>query len=70
MQRLVTTPIVGLSMLALVITGCGTVTGGAVGAGAGAAVAAGTGNDPGKGALIGLGVGAAAGAIYDIYKRN
>jgi hypothetical protein len=70
MKRLVMTPIMGLSLLALVVTGCGTLTGGAVGAGAGAAVAAGTGNDPGKGALIGAGVGAAAGAVYDIYKRN
>ena len=55
----------GLTLLALVTTGCGTMTGAAVGAGSGAAIGAGTGNTK-KGALIGTGVGAAAGAIYDI----
>jgi hypothetical protein len=55
----------GLTLLAMVIAGCGTVTGAAVGAGSGAAIGAGTGNTK-KGALIGTGVGAAAGAIYDI----
>ena len=54
----------GLTLLALVITGCGTMTGAAVGAGSGAAIGAGTGHTK-KGALIGTGVGAAAGAIYD-----
>ena len=62
--------IISGSLLALMISGCGTVTGGAVGAGAGAAVGAGTGYGAGKGALIGAGVGAAAGAIYDITKHN
>jgi hypothetical protein len=62
--------VVGLSMLALAATGCGTATGAAVGAGAGAAVGAGTGYGAGKGALIGTGVGAAAGAIYDITRHN
>jgi hypothetical protein len=55
----------GLTLLAIVTTGCGTVTGAAVGAGSGAAIGAGTGNAK-KGALIGTGVGAAAGAIYDV----
>jgi hypothetical protein len=54
----------GLTLLALVTAGCGTLTGAAVGAGSGAAIGAGTGNTK-KGALIGTGVGAAAGAIYD-----
>ena len=54
--------VMGLSMLALAATGCGTVGGAAVGAG--------TGYGAGKGALIGTGVGAAAGAIYDITKHN
>jgi len=54
-----------LSLLTLVVTGCGTMTGAAVGAGSGAAIGAGTGYGAGKGALIGTGVGAAAGAIYD-----
>jgi hypothetical protein len=61
--------VVALSLLALT-SGCGTLTGAAVGAGGGAAVAAGTGHDPGKGALIGAGVGGAAGAIYDITRFN
>jgi hypothetical protein len=58
--------IIGLSLLAMVMVGCGTLTGAAVGAGAGAAVGAGTGYGVKKGALVGTGVGAAAGAIYDI----
>jgi hypothetical protein len=60
----------GLSLLALVVSGCGTMTGAAVGAGAGAAVGAGTGYGAGKGALIGAGVGGAAGAIYDVTHIN
>ena len=55
----------GLTLLAMVATGCGTLTGAAVGAGSGAAIGAGTGNVK-KGALIGTGVGAAAGTIYDV----
>src|SRR4029077_10783136 len=58
--------VVGLSLVSLAATACGTLGGAAVGAGAGAAVGAGTGYGAGKGALIGTGVGAAAGAIYDI----
>ena len=54
----------GLTLLAMVTAGCGTLTGAAVGAGSGAAIGTGTG-DAKKGALIGTGVGAAAGAIYD-----
>src|ERR1044071_3952461 len=56
--------IAGLTLLTMVIVGCGTMTGAAVGAGSGAAIGAGTGN-VGRGALIGTGVGAAVGAIYD-----
>jgi len=63
------TPLIGVSMLALAVTGCGTATGAAVGAGSGAAIGAGTGYGAGKGALIGAGVGAAAGVIYDITKH-
>jgi len=54
----------GLTLFAMVVTGCGTLTGAAVGAGSGAAIGAGTGRTK-KGVLIGTGVGAAAGAIYD-----
>ena len=66
----ISTPVIGASLLALAVAGCGTMTGAAVGAGGGAAIGAGTGYGAGKGALIGTGVGAAAGAIYDITKKN
>jgi len=56
---------VGLTLLAIVAAGCGTLTGAAIGAGSGAAIGAGTGNTK-KGVLIGTGVGAAAGALYDV----
>jgi len=56
--------IVGLSLLAMVMTACGTLVGTGVGAGSGAAIGAAAG-DAKKGALIGAGVGAAGGAIYD-----
>ena len=46
----------GFTLLTIVATGCGTLTGAAIGAGTG---------NTGRGALIGTGVGAAAGAIYD-----
>ena len=69
MTRQMAAPLIGASFLALVLTGCGTVTGAAVGAGSGAAIGAGTGYGAGKGALIGTGVGAAAGVIYDLYRR-
>jgi hypothetical protein len=59
-----------VAIAALILGGCGTLTGAAVGAGTGAAVGAGTGYGAGKGALIGTGVGAAAGAVYDIVKHN
>jgi hypothetical protein len=55
----------GLTLLAMLTAGCGTVGGAAVGAGSGAAIGAGTGNVK-KGALIGTGVGAAAGTLYEI----
>jgi osmotically inducible lipoprotein OsmB len=61
--------VVGVSMLTISVTACGTLTGAAVGAGGGAAVGAATGYGAGKGALIGTGVGAAAGAIYDLTKK-
>src|SRR5262245_29631895 len=56
--------IAGLTILAMVTAGCGTLTGAAIGAGSGAAIGAGTGNTA-RGALIGTGVGAAVGALYD-----
>ena len=70
MTRQLVAPLIGASLLALSLTGCGTATGAAVGAGSGAAIGAGTGYGAGKGALIGTGVGAAAGVIYDLYKKD
>jgi hypothetical protein len=63
-------PVAGLLLASSLVTACGTVGGAAIGAGSGAAIGAGTGYGAGKGALIGTGVGAAAGAIYDITKKN
>jgi osmotically inducible lipoprotein OsmB len=70
MLRKLSSGVIGLSLLTLAATGCGTATGAAVGAGSGAAIGAGTGYGAGKGALIGAGVGAAAGAIYDVTKKR
>ena len=55
---------VRLTVLTMVATGCGRLTGVAIGAGSGAAIGAGTGNTA-RGALIGTSVGITAGAIYD-----
>lgn len=70
MKTRLAAPVMGLGLLALISTGCGTATGAAVGAGSGAAIGAGTGFGAGKGALIGAGVGGAAGAIYDITRHS
>ncbi len=59
-------PLVGLTLIGSLLSGCAVLAGSAIGAGAGAAVAAGTGHSPSKGALVGAGVGAAGGAIYTI----
>jgi hypothetical protein len=69
-REMIAPSVMGLGLLALLASGCGTATGAAVGAGSGAAIGAGTGYGAGKGALIGVGVGAAAGAIYDITKHE
>lgn len=49
MKQRIMTPIVGLSLRALAVTGCGTATGAAIGAGSGAASGAGTGTAPARG---------------------
>ena len=64
------TSLAGVALATSLMAGCGTMGGAAVGAGSGAAIGAGTGYGAGKGALIGTGVGAAAGAIYDVMKKN
>src|SRR5690348_10524888 len=69
MRKRLVPSVIGLSMLTVAVTACGTLTGAGVGAAGGAAVGAGTGYGAGKGALIGTGVGAVAGAIYDIYRK-
>lgn len=61
--------LVGLSLLSMVVAGCGAVTGAAVGAASGTAVGVATGA-PIQGALIGGGIGAAAGAIYDVTRES
>ena len=48
-------------------TGCGTLTGAALGGAAGAGIGAATDSNIGRSAAIGAGVGGAAGALYDIY---
>jgi hypothetical protein len=64
------TSLAGFVLVSFLLAACGTMGGAAVGAGSGAAIGAGTGYGAGKGALIGTGVGAAAGAVYDIMKKN
>jgi predicted small secreted protein len=64
------TSLAGVVLASSLLAACGTMGGAAVGAGSGAAIGAGTGYGAGKGALIGTGVGAAAGAVYDIMKKN
>jgi hypothetical protein len=56
-----------LSLALLVATGCGTLTGAALGGAAGAGIGAATDSNIGRSAAIGAGVGGAAGAVYDIY---
>jgi len=68
MKRRIITAVLGVLMLGLIATSCGTITGAAVGAGTGAAIGAGTHYGAKKGALVGAGAGAAAGAVYDIVK--
>jgi hypothetical protein len=58
--------IVGISLLALTATGCGTLVGATLGGAAGAGIGAATHSSVGTAAAIGAGVGGTAGAIYDI----
>jgi hypothetical protein len=64
---------ISLTLLAAVTTACTTTTGVATDAtatGDGSALAKEGHADLGKGQLIGTGVGAAAGAVYDVRKRD
>jgi hypothetical protein len=58
--------IIGLSLLALTASGCGTLTGATLGGAAGAGIGAATHSNVGRAAAIGAGVGGTAGLIYDI----
>jgi hypothetical protein len=58
---------VGLLLLALGVSSCGTLTGATLGGGIGAGVGAGTHGNIGRDAAIGAGVGGAAGALYDLW---
>ena len=58
--------IFGISLLALTVSGCGTLTGATLGGAAGAGIGAATHSNVGRAAAIGAGIGGTAGAIYDI----
>ena len=60
MNRRIMTVALGLMLICLTTTACGTITGGAIGAGTGAAIGAGTHYGAKRGALVGGGAGAAA----------
>jgi hypothetical protein len=66
-------PIVSLTLLAAVTTACTTTAGVATAdtaPGEGSALAKETNANLGKGQLMGTGVGSAAGAVYDVRKRD
>ena len=54
-------------LLALIVAGCGTLTGATLGGAAGAGIGAATHSNIGRSAAIGAGVGGTAGALYDVY---
>lgn len=58
--------IFGVLLLALTVSGCGTLTGATLGGAAGAGIGAATHSNVGRAAAIGAGIGGTAGAIYDI----
>jgi hypothetical protein len=59
--------ILGLLLLALGVSSCGTLAGATVGGATGAGVGAATHSNIGKDAAIGAGVGGGLGALYDLY---
>jgi hypothetical protein len=66
MKKQISAGVLGVLMIGLIVSACGTIEEGAIGAGTGAAIGVGTGYGAKKGAIIGGGAGAAAGAVYDI----
>jgi hypothetical protein len=58
--------IFGVLLLALTVSGCGTLTGATLGGAAGAGIGAATHSNVGRAAAIGAGVGGTAGLIYDV----
>ena len=63
-------PAFALSLLGLTVTGCGTITGAALGGATGAGIGAATHHRVGRSAAIGAGVGGTMGALYDIYSYS
>jgi hypothetical protein len=57
-------------LLALIVAGCGTLTGATLGGAAGAGIGAATHSNVGRSAAIGAGVGGTAGALYDVYSYS
>jgi outer membrane lipoprotein SlyB len=70
LEKRITVPVLGWSLLALTSAGCGTITGAALGGATGAGIGAATHHRVEKSAIIGAGVGGAAGAVYDIYRHT
>jgi YMGG-like Gly-zipper len=66
-KKRASTSILGLLLFALAVSGCGTLTGAAVGGAAGAGIGAATDSNVGRSAAIGAGVGGTAGLLYDIF---
>ena len=66
LEKRITVPVLGWSLLALTSAGCGTITGAALGGATGAGIGAATHHRVEKSAIIGAGVGGAAGAVYNI----
>ncbi len=67
LRKQLTTSVLGLSLLALGIAGCGTLAGATLGGAAGAGIGAATHSNVGRSAAIGAGVGAGLGALSDVY---
>jgi hypothetical protein len=65
-RKRINASIFGILLVALTVSGCGTLTGATLGGAAGAGIGAATHSNVGRAAAIGAGVGGTAGAIYDI----
>jgi outer membrane lipoprotein SlyB len=70
LKKMLAVPAFGLSLLGLTISGCGTITGAALGGATGAGIGAATHHRVERSAAIGAGVGGTMGALYDIYSYS